>query len=242
MAGMKYTPTRYDPFEIEYQVASFRNLAHFLIMPKGSRDDRKIFVAGHPRTGTLSLHTLFKQNGLRSQHTSGNWQLWQFDAFSDRGPYRPFRLYDWYYRDALFLMNTRPAFNYLKSRMSHFLGRVTFSVANVENEIIRRNNYFVRFVRHFADRDNFRLFNIERPGAFDFVCDELGLANRELPWRNKTKQHSPDEEVDKIHRAFANLGVAHQEQALFLIPELTSAQDLERWEALQQRHSDKTFI
>jgi hypothetical protein len=242
MAGMKVTPNRLDPFEIEYQVASFRNLVYFLVMPKGSRQEPKIFVAGHPRTGTLSLHTLFKQNGLRSQHTSGNWRLWEYDAFSDRGPYRPFRLYDRYYHDALFLLNIRPAFNYLKSRMSHFLGRVTFSVGNVENEIIRRNNYFVRFVRHFADRDNFRIFNIEREGAFDFVCDELGLESRELPWRNKTKQHAPDEEIDKIHRAFANLGIDHQEQAPFLIPELTSAADLARWERMRREHEARIFI
>jgi hypothetical protein len=211
-------------------------------MPKGRRDDRKVFVAGHPRTGTRSLHALFSQNGLSSKHTAGNWPVWRYEAFSDRGNYRPLTLYDRYYRHAFFVLNTRPAFKYLKSHMSHFQGRFTFSVKNVENEIIRRNNHFARFVRHFGDQDNFLIVNIERPGAFDFVCDQLDLENRDQPWRNKTQQHSPDEEVAKIPRAFENLGIAHRQQDPFLIPELTSSADWQRWQALQEQRGGQTFI
>ncbi|MDZ7828825.1 MAG: hypothetical protein U5K33_04825 [Halofilum sp. (in: g-proteobacteria)] len=153
---MSVQPT-FDIYGFEYQAVRLRNRLYFRLGPKDDRDARKIFVAGHPRTGTGTLHRIFVANGLDSSHTAGTWKTARHDCFSDRGNYQPLaRFADWY-RNAEFVLNTRPAWKYLKSRMNQTVKKRTnqgllqprFTARNVANEILRRNNHFLDCVRLF---------------------------------------------------------------------------------------------
>ncbi len=151
-----------DLYQLEYLAVRARNGLYFRLGPKADRDVFKLFVAGHPRTGTGTLHRIFKENGLRSAHTAGNWKTARFDCFSDRGNYQPFERFADYYRNAWFVLNTRPAYNYVKSRASHTIKKrgnhgmmqPRFTARHAANEILRRNKCFLDFVRYFQERDN----------------------------------------------------------------------------------------
>ena len=163
----------FDLFDVSEKVISLRMSLHFRISPRGPKDATKYFVIGHPRTGTTSLHNFFKSCGLNSLHTSKDWPTKDFDCFSDKGQNRPFKAYDAYYENAKFILNCRPVEKYLLS-LEHVFKR-DFPVKTFEHEIRRRSKHFDRVLAHFQDRQNLLVVNIEKPGAMDFIAQQLGL-------------------------------------------------------------------
>ena len=75
----------------------------------------KIFVIGFNKTASSTLHKLFKVNNLKSQHTT-NWDLPNYDCFSDNGNLNDFKKLDNLYKDSIFILNTRNLTNWLSSR------------------------------------------------------------------------------------------------------------------------------
>lgn len=94
--------------DIEMGIVKFRNIAKFHVGPKDIPQAAKYFCLGPARSGTTTMHRAFESVGLRSAHKAGTWPLADYDAFSDRGDYRPYRAYATYYRNAVFILNTRP--------------------------------------------------------------------------------------------------------------------------------------
>ncbi len=244
---MTRKPALFDFYQLEYKLVRARNRAYFFLHKKGGRDERKIFVIGHPRTGTGTLHNIFVANGLNSLHSAGNWHTRRYQCFSDRGNYQPYDLFDGYYRNAVFLLNTRPAYAYVKSRLNRTIKsklrsgrRVRFSVANVENEILRRNAYFLQLVKYFADKDNFLVFNIARPDAFDFVCGRLALRNPgDEAWTKKhTSQAIDDDDVKNIDAAFERLGIVEDKDNPFIIKSLLGSREAELVDEFLRRRAD----
>lgn len=212
------------PREWEYRVVRLRNLVHCILTSKGDRTRRVLFVIGHPRTATRTLHQIFLENGVKSCHRSGRWPLASFDAFSDRGNFQPFRLLDRWYDDALFILNVRPAVHYLRSIARYWYdrrvsdhdpvrGRLTARCA--VGELLRRHRHFVDVVRHFRGRDDLLIVDIEEPGAFDFVCDRAGLTNPGGIWRNRSSSDPPEGVERVIERAFDELGIADERRNPF---------------------------
>lgn len=246
---MARQPT-FDIYQFEYRVVRLRNRLRFRFAPKDDRDARKLFVVGHPRTGTGTLHRIFTDNGLDSAHTAGSWKTDRHDCFSDRGNYQPLDLLARYYRNSLFLLNTRPAGHYVKSRMNQTVKKrkgkgmpqPNFSARNVANEILRRNNHFLDFVRLFHTRENFVVANIERAGAFAFICERLDLAYDENVWTNKAQPHLDDETVERIDEGFRLLGVEDERLNPFIIRPLLDDRENALLDDFLARHEERVRL
>ncbi|MFO8156162.1 MAG: hypothetical protein R6U87_09190 [Thiohalospira sp.] len=231
---MARKPSILDIHQLEHRTVSLRNRLRFHLGPKGEPDGRRYFVIGHPRTGTQTLHRVFKANDIPSFHSSRSWRLADYTAFSDRGNYQPVRQLDHYYRDALFVLNTRPAYTYIRSRMNHMkknrgprhLPGASFTVRNIRNELLLRNRYFMEMIRYFDQRDDFSIVNIEKPGALAFFCERLGL---EYPG-DFISNHSgrwvlTEEELGRIDRAMEELGIEDDAMNPFIFPHLLDEPD-----------------
>lgn len=231
---MSDAPALLDIMQLEYQAVRLRNALFFALAPKGGRQRRKYFVIGHPRTGTLALHQIFEANGIPAQHYAGNWKPWRYDAFSDRGNYQPIERFARTYPDARFVLNTRPAAGYVRSRMNHIArrrrrkgGRVNITAARVRNELLQRNRFFLRAVRHFAGDDRLTVLNVARPGAMAFLCDRLALDfPGDKPSKPKAKQVLNEADEASIEGAFESLGIGDDRDNPFIFPQLLD--DVER--------------
>ena len=220
----------FDLYQLEHRVVRARNYLYFRTQWKDDPDRRKIFVVGHPRSGTKVFHKLFQGNGLKSQHSPGNWNTRAYDCFSDRGSFQPFPLMAAHYPNSVFILNTRPVYKYIRSVIHHRFGRgrkskgwFEPSVTNIENEIIERNRDFVRFVRTFQASDNCLVVNIERPGALDFVADHLGLGRREIG--NSPRQNWREKDLGKIERAFRGLAIDDNRDEPFVLESLVDDEE-----------------
>lgn len=248
---MSAKPGLFDTYQLEYLVVRTRNELYFRFGPKGDRQARKIFVIGHPRTGTGSLHLLFQQNGVNSRHTPGSWNTSRYDAFSDRGNYQPFKLFDRYFSNSFFILNTRPAYRYLRSRLNRTAtsrmrkGRrsAKFTERNIENEIVRRNNYFLEVIRYFRDKPNLVVANIERPGAFAFIAGALGFENREPVSKNRGPQQVlTEQDLANIDCAFQRLGIEDEKDNPFIIRQLLSERDRKVLDDFLARRTDAVYL
>ncbi len=239
-----------DVYQFEYLTVRARNRLYFRYGAKDDRDAFKLFVAGHPRTGTGTLHRIFKENGFRSAHTAGKWKTARYDCFSDRGNYQPIERLGDYYRNAQFLLNTRPAYNYVKSRASQTIKKRTnrgmmqprFTARHAANEILRRNNHFLAFVRYFLERDNALVANIERPGAFDFICERLEFEREQEVWINKSRTELPGDKLALIDEGFRRLGLPDERLNPFIIRPLLDDSENRMVDAFLERHADRVFL
>ena len=79
----------------------------------------KVFVIGFNKTATSNFHKLFCHFGLRSQHHYANWDLDNFDCFSDNGDLQDTEFLKKNFPNALFILNTRRLDRWLLSRAIH---------------------------------------------------------------------------------------------------------------------------
>lgn len=200
-----------DVNDLAFGIIRARMRLHFLFTPKGDRQAAKIFVIGHPRNGTTTLHKLFEANGLKSFHDSRDWQTGKYDAFSDFGQVRPVAAYDRSYPNARFILNFRPLRHYLNSIATHH--QKVFSVQNFINEAYRRADWFAWALMHFRGRGDFMAVNIEAPGAVAAVAEFCGLAVTDLPGgtvHNVTNRPRLTRNAENIEAALDALGLADE--------------------------------
>lgn len=198
-----------DLFDLSEAVIDTRMALHFAISPRAVAKNRKCFVIGHPRNGTTSLHHLFLSSGCRSIHTSADWRTDQADCFSDKGQNRPFKSYDRYYENAQFILNCRPVGQYLRS-LEHVFQR-DFSPHTFKREILRRSAHFDRVLAHFKTAKNLIVVNIEKPGAMQFVADQLALTpstEATKAMHNPSKRTPSENNLKSISEALKSLGVS----------------------------------
>ncbi|WP_198411253.1 sulfotransferase family protein [Marinimicrobium alkaliphilum] len=240
----------FDIYDVEYYTVRCRNWLHCKVEWKDSPDKRKIFVIGHPRTATKTLHKTFEVNGLKSKHHSGRWFTHKYDCFSDRGNYQPIAALKKDYPNAQFLMNTRPAAHYIYSRLKRYVNvseqrgkrRPTFSRRYVKSEIVRRNRYFVRFMRVFLASDNFLVFNIEQPGAFEAVKNHLQLEYTPENEKATGKSVLNKAETDLVERCFDELGILDEADNPFVIRRLLSDEDNALVDTFLSRHGPRIYL
>ncbi|MBA1149069.1 hypothetical protein H0Z60_18625 [Ectothiorhodospiraceae bacterium WFHF3C12] len=239
-----------DIMQLEYHVVRLRNTLFFMFSPKGDPRRRKYFVIGHPRTGTLALHQVFEANGITAQHSAGNWKPWRYDAFSDRGNYQPFERFARAYPDARFLLNTRPAAGYLRSRMNHFAKsrrrkgrRVRITPERARNELLQRNRFFLRALHYFDGDDRLTIVNVTRPGAMAFLCERLALEfPGDRPSKPKARQVLTEADEASIDAAFESLGIAERKDNPFIFPELLNTRERRFLDDFLSRHDDAVYL
>lgn len=223
-----------DVNDITIEIIRTRMRLHFMLTPKGDRQAGKIFVIGHPRNGTTTLHRLFRANGLNSFHDSRDWRTGRFDAFSDFGQVRPVAAYDRTYPNARFILNFRPLRKYLVSIAAHH--RRVFSVQNFVNEVYRRADWFAWCLRHFRGRPDFMAVNIEAPGAVERVAEFCEFPVRLPPEgavNNVSNRPKLAENTRNIEAALDALGLSEEAGRGCLVSRLHPA--TERAELLAAR-------
>ncbi len=210
--------------DISFGVIRARMRLHFRLTPKGDRQAVKIFVIGHPRNGTTTLHKLFEANGLDSFHNSADWPVARHDAFSDFGQLRPVAAYDRTYPNAKFILNFRPLRPYLISIATHH--QRIFSAQNFVNEIYRRADYFARTLRYFQGRKDFIALNIEAAKALSAVADFCGFDVAKPPGgavHNASNRVKSDANLQNIETALAALGLSDEAGRGCLVSKLHGA-------------------
>ncbi len=229
-----------NPYSVEAYVVRKRNFIDFLWRRKDSRKVRKFFVIGHPRAGTTSLHRFFQNAGLKSCHTASYWRTAEFDCFSDRGNFQPFRAYDRYYENARFILNTRPLENWLISCFTH--KRRFMWVSSLLRIIELRNRYFMEVLKYFTGRTNLHIVNIERSGAFDYLSCRLNLIRFEKTVHNRSLRPPNPKDLVKIARAFRRLGIEGEKSCPFVVPSLLSPGERRIYSRFLKAQADYVFI
>jgi hypothetical protein len=235
----------------EYRVVRARNRLALLTRPRGDTSAAKFFVIGHPRNGTGTLHRIFLANGLHSTHTAGTWKTAEFDCFSDRGNYQPIELLAERYPNARFVLNTRPAYNYIRSRINQIakkrrnkkMPQPRVSARNVANEIVRRNDYFLDCLRLFERLgERFVIANIEHPRAFPFICQVLDLEYEQEIWHNRAPSRLGPEVLDRVDAGFRRLGVEQEAMEPFIIRSLLPEQDIRRVDRFLEQQRERVLL
>ena len=191
----------------------------------------KIFVIGFSRTGTTSLHTLFKHCQLRPYH-GRNWELEKYDAFSDglcaKGERSDFeKLYEKYPK-SLFILNTRPLKKWLMSRGLHMYMRNKdgFEPENPQtyvNWILQRDKHYLEVLRFFQnDCRRLLVINIEKENWCSIVSKRL--IQKELPdvFKNKLNKEVLNPSGVKIiensiNQAFLQLQYSEEQQMSLMV-------------------------
>jgi hypothetical protein len=225
------------PYELEYQIVRARNRLDFKRRDKGDCAAAKIFVIGHPKTGTSSFHAMFTDMGLATQHSSGRWNVAEFDCFSDRGPYQPIDLLAKTYPNARFILNCRPLRGFLLSHAKHIARdgrawrRMGISKAFFHNTLKRRNAYFSRAFKLLGGEGRLAVVNIAQPGAFQFAAGFLGF-DRAQPdvHRHKTRSENLSWLEGKLDAFLESAKLTDQADEPFLLPTYTPDQIYADWQ------------
>ena len=152
----------------------------------------KIFCIGHNKTGTSSLHTLFKKYGMSSCH--GKYSEWkmedprfhEYQCFSD-GENHDFRNLDRHFPGSKFVLTSRKLEDWLISRVRHIEIRRTLGKTGwmrkeyesgareaIEGWINTRAQYHSEVFSYFKDRPtDFLTINICDSPAKDRALNTL---------------------------------------------------------------------
>jgi hypothetical protein len=218
-----------------------------LAMPPSRRrpQDSKIFCIGFNKTGTSSLHALFRREGFRSHH-GPTWRnmeenlLARYDCFSDGRP-DDFSELDRRYPRSQFILNVRDLDAWLGSRLDHVQRDKVSGRWKRENDhwddtdralqswVALRNTYHCRVLEHFRDSpQKLLIVNFPRdPRAVEKIYDFLGLDAP--PPRSPHQNASPSgdslthnrKRLDRLLREFGIPATEHRNDILCtsLLPE-----------------------
>ena len=133
----------------------------------------KIFVIGFNKTGTTSIHKLFKRFQINSIHTIIPVMkiINKYDAFTD-GNHFDFKKYYNRYPDSLFILNTRPIYSWILSRYKHakkhkFNNCWCWPPSDLKTSIWvhERETQYKNVLEFFSDKlDKLLILNIEKDG------------------------------------------------------------------------------
>lgn len=215
----------FEARDIEMSLVRLRNSIKFHLDDKGPADSTKYFCLGPARSGTTTMHNAFESVGLRSAHKAGNWPLGEYDAFSDRGDYRPYQKYASYYENAYFIVNTRPVGAWVKSR-ARYRNR-PISTKSFANMIHRRNQFFIDVFNYFRTFDRFLIVNIQKEGAIADAFGSMGLSQpAKVEKANASPSEYPYDNYANVCRALEGAIDESEQSEPFLIPSLTPSDTL----------------
>jgi len=190
----------------------------------------KIFVIGFNKTGTRSIHTIFKKIGLPSYH-GGRWRSCDnmrlfrlYDCFSDGIPRSIARL-DELFSGAKFILQVRELDSWILSRLAHIdrikrqgrhKGVNTWDTTEyaIKNWIKRRNDYHIGVLMYFYKRDDLLIVNyIRDKDASRKICQFIGYSKYiPKPHKNIDPQRKrSDIYVEMLHKCAKELSVPENE-------------------------------
>jgi hypothetical protein len=197
----------------------------------GLRKKEKVFAIGFNKSGTTSLHTLFKSLGLSSYH-GVEWRpcddldlLRKYDCFSDGIPANVPRLDDWF-PGAKYILQVRELGPWVLSRLAHIerskargthRAKPTWDTTEeaVCSWIRERNEHHLHVLSYFAERPSDLLVvnYIRDDAAATKICAFLGYGGTHTRPRKNVK---PGKEHDRRHldllrRCATTLGVGEEE-------------------------------
>ena len=203
-----------------------RMLLNYLNLRKAS----KIFVIGFNKTGTRSIHTIFKKIGLPSYH-GGKWRSCDnmrlfrlYDCFSDGTPRSIARL-DELFPGARFILQVRELDSWILSRLAHIerlkrkgrhKGVNTWDTTEyaIHNWIKRRNDYHINVLTYFYKRDDLLIINyIRDEHASRKICQFIGYS-RYIPKPRKNidpERKRPDIYVEMLYKCTKELNIPDNE-------------------------------
>lgn len=176
--------------------------------------EKKIFVIGFSKCGTTSIHELFKFLNINSTHQCHKIPVLEiidkFDAFTD-GKHYNFEKYYEKYPNSLFILNTRPIYNWLSSRYRHGLerGRIDIHITdtNTLNQIILREEHYNKVINFFSDKLNQLLIvNIEKQGFENSIVDFIGKEKGNYKFKrnvgnpDKIQKEELKQELSKLNK------------------------------------------
>ncbi len=197
----------------------------------GLRQRRKVFAVGFNKTGTTSLHVLFKSLGLPASHgpawrTGNAAVLRAHDAFSDGIP-GDIAALDAAHPGAAFILQVRDLRSWVISRLGHIArkkaagnlpgGGPKWDVTEfaVRAWIEDRQAYHLAVLEHFRQRpDDLLVINyIREPNAAARVAGFLGFdASAQKPRFNANPRREPPARyAEMLARALADLGIPDAE-------------------------------
>ena len=150
----------------------------------------KIFQIGFGKTGTISMHNMFLELGVKSQH-SREWNLNEYESFFDGHTYRDgsgdfTKLYS-KYENPLFILSTRSLGGWIFSLNKHINRQFmtwkkekSFWPPSVEyniKEINRRKNHYYDVLDFFKnDPSKLIVVSIDKPNWLSFVAESAGFS------------------------------------------------------------------
>lgn len=168
----------------------------------------KIFVIGFNKTGTTSIDNIFRRLKINSIHTPKPAVLCmidKYDAFTDGG-HAFFKDYYKRYPDSLFILNTRPLFNWLVSRYKHaknhgFKNCWCWPVTKQRTQkwILDREKHHKKVLDFFKDKPKQLLVvNIEKKGYENIISKFIGKGNINIKVKKNTINDNNIDGIDKI--------------------------------------------
>jgi hypothetical protein len=154
----------------------------------------KYFVIGFNKTATTTMHELFLLNGIKSLHDN-NWDLDNYDAFSDNKDISVYKELSIKYPDAMFILNIRNIKEWILSRVNHGIIYRTlynndanhdwtwkWAYAISESKILEkiefRNTHIQSVLNHFKSRNMMNqllVLDVDQADWIKFFCLNLNL-------------------------------------------------------------------
>lgn len=228
----------------------FRYKTRFALNRLGLRKKTKVFAIGFNKSGTTSLHALFKSFGLVSYHGT-KWRdcddlalLRSYDCFSDDTPKDLAKL-DRLFPGSRFILQVRELDSWVYSRLAHIERRKKLgqhkpnplwdtTEYGVKSWIKRRNAYHLSVLAYFSQRPaDLLVVNFVRDeGAAAKIGAFLGYDSAsEKPVKNANPRKDYPPEHRKMLRSSAlTLGIPEKELRYDLLcPSLMDGKELGRF-------------
>jgi len=214
--------------------------------------NKKVFVIGFNKTGTVSLHTLFGSLGLPSYH-GVKWRacddlqlLDSYDCFSDGRPKDVAKL-DRMYPKSKFILQVRGLDTWIYSRLAHiqrakerntYRGGPQWDITeySIKHWITERNAYHLSVLSYFAARpsDVLVVNFIRDASAATKICNFLGYEGKyDKPERNINPiKEYPLNHTEMLNKCISELRLPETELSYdILCPSLISNEMRDRFPA-----------
>lgn len=144
------------------------------------------------------MHELFLLNGIKSQHDN-NWDLDNYDAFSDNKDLSIYIELSIKYPDAMFILNIRSIKEWILSRVNHgiiyrslynndvnhdWIWKWTYPISEskIINNIVWRNTHIKSVLNDFKSRNMMNqllVLDVDQADWIKFFCSELNFKEQD---------------------------------------------------------------
>jgi len=169
---------------------------------------KKILFIGFQKTGTSMFRDIFRANGFTAAHGRSAGLCGNNSEMILNAVHNHFICSDWCenhlsidilkkiknkYPDALFVLNTRPMWDWIESRFKHYdwwfniknrkpqllqnsyFDPTLISAKNADIFFKQRNDFYAQCFEIFKDSKNFLIFDITQPNSIQYLSNKIGF-------------------------------------------------------------------